>query len=53
MKNVLPKILVSAIFMAINIAIHKTFSIYDSVKKLFVATILSIECFNIHTGMYR
>ena len=40
------------VFMAINIAIHKTFSIYDSVKKLFVATI-SIQCFNIHTGMYR
>ena len=34
------------VFMAINIAIHKTFSIYDSVKKLFVATI-SIQCFNI------
>ena len=40
------------IVTAINIAIHKTFSIYDSVNKLFIGTILSIQCFNIHTVMY-
>ena len=41
------------IVMVINIAIHKTFSIYDLVNKLFVATILSIQCCNIQTDMYR
>ena len=40
------------IVMVINIAIHKTFSIYNLVNKLFIATTLSIQCFNIHTGMY-
>ena len=40
------------ILMVINIAIHKTFSIYDSVNKLYTGTILSIQCSNIHTGMH-
>ena len=40
------------IVMVINIAIHKTFSIYNLVNKLFIATTLSIQCFNVHTGMY-
>ena len=38
--------------MVINIAVHKTFIIYSLVNKLFIATILSIQCFNIHTSMY-
>ena len=38
--------------MVINIAAHKTFIIYSLVNKLFIATILSIQFFNIHTSMY-
>ena len=38
--------------MVINIAVHKTLIIYSLVNKLFIATILSIQCFNIHTSMY-